>query len=104
AAAALRAAQEQGEGQSEVHALLTLAGICGEDGLSKRPVSLIRRAYKKARRLGLGLAVAECEKAMFNFYDSKGDETRAGKYLRREHITRERSTRSTDHIATTQPQ
>ena len=101
AEAALRAAQEQGEGHSEVHALLTLSEICGDDHLGKRPVRLIRRAYKKARRLGLGLAVAECQKAMANFYDSRGDVTRAGMYLRREHITRERSMRSTDHVATT---
>jgi tetratricopeptide (TPR) repeat protein len=102
AEAALRAAEEQGEGHSEVHALLTLAEICGEDRLSKRPVRLIRRAYKKARRLGLGLAVAECEKAMVNFYGSRGDETRAGMYLRRDHITRARSIRSTDGVARTQ--
>ena len=102
AEAALRAAEEQGEGHSEVHALLTLAEICGEDRLSKRPVRLIRRAYKKARRLGLGLAVAECEKAMVNFYGSRGDETRAGMYLRRDHITRARSIRSTDGVVRTQ--
>jgi class 3 adenylate cyclase/tetratricopeptide (TPR) repeat protein len=85
---ALRSAEEQSEGHSEVQALLTLAEICGEDSLdpSEQPVRFIRRAYKRARRLGLGLAVAECEKAMARFYNNSGDETRARMYSSRGHV------------------